>query len=211
VPSKTTAATNTWTAIATEAQVYKKQDTISDLATIRSGASAWATAIQPNDNVSSLTNDAGYLTSSTWVTTVNWNHWAVTVQATLVSGTNIKTVNSTSLLGSWNIAVQPTLVSWTNIKTINWNSILGSWNITVSSSTTTTCTLTSAWWSSNSQTVSATGVTASNTVIVSPAPSDIADYADCGVYCSAQASGTLTFGCDTAPSGDIVVNVLIMS
>jgi hypothetical protein len=132
-------------------------------------------------------------------------------QATLVSGTNIKTVNSTSLLGSWNIAVQPTLVSGTNIKTINWNSILGSWNITVSSSTTITVTLTAAWWSSNSQTVSATGVTASNTVIVSPAPSDIADYADCGVYCSAQGSGTLTFGCDTAPDGDIVVNVLIMS
>ena len=107
--------------------------------------------------------------------------------------------------------MQELLVSWTNIKTINWNSILWSGNITVSSSTTTTCTLTSAWWSSNSQTVSVTGVTASNTVIVSPAPADIGDYADCGVYCSAQGSGTLTFGCDTAPSGDIVVNVLIMS
>ena len=131
VPSKTTAATNTWTAIATEAQVYKKQDTISDLATIRSWAGKWATSIQPNDNVSSLINDAGYLTSSTWVTTVNWNHWAVTVQATLVSWTNIKTVNSTSLLGSWNIAVQPTLVSWTNIKTINSTSLLGSGNIAI--------------------------------------------------------------------------------
>ena len=97
------------------------------------------------------------------------------------------------------------------LKTINWNSIVGTGNITVSSSTTITVTLTSAGWSSNSQTVSATWVTASNTVIVSPAPSDIADYADCGVYCSAQGSGTLTFGCDTAPSGDIVVNVLIMS
>jgi hypothetical protein len=29
-------------------------------------------------------------------------------------------------------AKQATLVSWTNIKTINWNSILGSWNLTVS-------------------------------------------------------------------------------
>jgi hypothetical protein len=211
VPSKTTAATNTWTAIATEAQVYKKQDTISDLATIRSWASAWATAIQPNDNVSSLTNDAGYLTSSTWVTTVNWNHWAVTVQATLVSGTNIKTVNSTSLLGSWNIDVQPTLVSWTNIKTINWNSILWSGNITVSSSTTITVTLTSAWWSSKSQTVSATGVTASNTVFVAPAPASISDYADNGVYCYSQGSGTLTFKCDTVPSGSITVNVVILS
>lgn len=50
-------------------------------------------------------------------------------QATLVSGTNIKTVNSESLLGSGNIAVQPTLVSGTNIKTVNNESLLGSGNI----------------------------------------------------------------------------------
>ena len=52
-------------------------------------------------------------------------------QATLVSGTNLKTVNSTSLLGSGNVAVQPTLVSGTNIKTINNESLLGSGNITI--------------------------------------------------------------------------------
>lgn len=59
VPSKTSDATNTGTAVATEAQVYKKQDT-------------------------------------------------------LVSGTNIKTINSTSLLGSGNISVltAETVVSW---------------------------------------------------------------------------------------------------
>ena len=53
-------------------------------------------------------------------------------QATLVSGTNIKTVNSTSLLGSGDVAVQPTLVSGTNIKTINSTSLLGSGDITIS-------------------------------------------------------------------------------
>lgn len=53
-------------------------------------------------------------------------------QNALVSGTNIKTVNSTSLLGSGNIAVQPTLVSGTNIKTINNTSLLGSGNISIS-------------------------------------------------------------------------------
>ena len=52
-------------------------------------------------------------------------------QPTLVSGTNIKTINNTSLLGAGNIAVQPTLVSGTNIKTINNNSILGSGNLTL--------------------------------------------------------------------------------
>lgn len=54
-------------------------------------------------------------------------------QATLVSGTNIKTVNNTSLLGSGNVAVQPTLVSGTNIKTINGTSLLGSGDIPISS------------------------------------------------------------------------------
>lgn len=53
-------------------------------------------------------------------------------QATLVSGTNIKTINYTSLLGSGNVAVQPTLVSGTNIKTINGTSVLGSGDIVTS-------------------------------------------------------------------------------
>jgi hypothetical protein len=54
-----------------------------------------------------------------------------TKQATLVSGTNIKTINSTTLLGSGDIAVQETLVSGTNIKTLNNTSLLGSGNISV--------------------------------------------------------------------------------
>jgi len=52
-------------------------------------------------------------------------------QDTLISGTNIKTINSTTLLGSGNLAVQPTLVSGTNIKTINSNSILGSGDLVI--------------------------------------------------------------------------------
>lgn len=71
------------------------------------------------------TSTTGALTSTDW-NTFNGK------QAALVSGTNIKTINSTSLLGSGNVAVQPTLVSGTNIKTINGNSVLGSGNITIS-------------------------------------------------------------------------------
>ncbi|NCX05301.1 MAG: DUF1566 domain-containing protein [Actinobacteria bacterium] len=52
-------------------------------------------------------------------------------QNTLVSGTNIKTINSTTLLGSGDLTVQPTLVSGTNIKTINSNSILGSGDLVI--------------------------------------------------------------------------------
>ena len=55
-------------------------------------------------------------------------------QATLVSGSSIKTINSTSVLGSGDIAVQETLVSGTNIKTINGSSLLGSGDISISAS-----------------------------------------------------------------------------
>ena len=55
-------------------------------------------------------------------------------QDELVSGTSIKTINNTSLLGSGNVAVQPTLVSGTNIKTINGQSLLGSGDLSLTSS-----------------------------------------------------------------------------
>jgi len=54
-----------------------------------------------------------------------------TKQATLVSGTNIKTINSTTLLGSGDVAVQPTLVSGVSIKTVNSTSLLGSGDIPI--------------------------------------------------------------------------------
>ena len=55
-------------------------------------------------------------------------------QSTLVSGANIKSINSTSLLGSGDLSVQETLVSATNIKTINSTSLLGSGDISISAS-----------------------------------------------------------------------------
>ena len=48
------------------------------------------------------TSTDGYLSSTDWNTFNN-------KQATLVSGTNIKTINSTTILGSGNIAVEPTI------------------------------------------------------------------------------------------------------
>ena len=72
------------------------------------------------------TSTAGALSSTDW-NTFNGK------QAALVSGTNIKTVNSTSLLGSGDVAVQATLVSGTNIKTINGTSVLGSGDIAIAS------------------------------------------------------------------------------
>ena len=134
VPSKTAAATNTGTAIATEAQVYTVAN---DLSTLNTNAvkTSWnqsiggtktftaepvlpskSTAAGDNatkpateaqvysvaqsiptvpTNVSAFNNDSGYLTSATWVTSVNSNTWAVT----------LKTINSAALTGTGNISV----------------------------------------------------------------------------------------------------------
>jgi hypothetical protein len=53
------------------------------------------------------------------------------LQPTLVSGTDIVTINSATLLTSGNVNLQATLVSGTNIKTINSNTILGSGNLVI--------------------------------------------------------------------------------
>lgn len=78
-------------------------------------------------------NPAGYIDSSALTPYLTSAAASSTYQTILVSGTSIKTVNSTSLLGSGDVAVQPTLVSGTNIKTVNGNSLLGSGDVTISS------------------------------------------------------------------------------
>lgn len=70
-------------------------------------------------------------------------------------------------------------------------------------------TLTVAGWSNNSQTVTVSGVTANNAVIISPAPSSYLSYGEFGVYCSAQATNSLTFACDSTPDVALTVNIFI--
>jgi hypothetical protein len=89
---------------------------------------AKGTALAATDLVEISESDGagGYVTKS--VTGANVKSG---LQATLVSATNIKTINSTTLLGSGDLAVQATLVSATNIKTINGNTILGSGDLVI--------------------------------------------------------------------------------
>lgn len=84
-------------------------------------------------------------------------------------------------------------------------------NIGAVGMTATTVVLSASGWSDNTQTVSVSGVTASNTVIISPVPSSYSDYGESGVRCTVQAAGTLTFTCDTTPSSSLSVNVVILS
>lgn len=76
-----------------------------------------------------------------------------------------------------------------------------------------TVTLYSSGWSSNSQTVTVTGVVAdtnAQAIDVSPVSKTDADnWAQAGVWCTAQGANTLTFTCTEVPSANINVNVKI--
>lgn len=70
--------------------------------------------------------------------------------------------------------------------------------------------LTVAGWSSFAQTVAAPGVTATNKVIVSPIPANQGLYVSSAILCTAQGTNTLTFNCNTVPTFDIEVGVIIL-
>lgn len=66
-------------------------------------------------------------------------------------------------------------------------------------------------WSSKSQSVTATGVTANSILVVSPAPASFSEYAASGVRATAQTSNSVTFACDEVPSSALTVNVLYIN
>lgn len=183
-------------------------DTVTYTATVQTGTELGKIDINSTETsiyaptipaaVSAFTNDAGYLTSYTETDPIftasaaygisssditNWNG----KQASLVSGTNIKTVNNNSLLGSGDVSI-PTI-----------------------SKTSTTASLTAAGWSNDSQTATVQGVTSSADVIISPANASKDDYVNAGIWCSAQGTNSLTFTCENIPSSAITVNVLILT
>ena len=76
---------------------------------------------------------------------------------------------------------------------------------------TRTVTLDVAGWPSDRHRIAAVeGVTATNTVIVTPAPESIGTYGKCGVYAAAQGEGSLTFVCAKQPEESLTVNMLIV-
>lgn len=79
--------------------------------------------------------------------------------------------------------------------------------------TTITVTLDKDDWSNSIQTVTATGVTAENTVIATAAPDDtsFSAWSNSGVYVAVQALNSLTFKCRSTPTSDVNVNILILN
>ena len=68
-------------------------------------------------------------------------------------------------------------------------------------------------WDDNQKIVSVNGVTANNTVFVSPESNTdgYKAYAKCNVRCISQATNTLTFICDKIPDIPITVNVVMFT
>lgn len=85
-----------------------------------------------------------------------------------------------------------------------WSIIAGSFQRQHKTATVTLAKGASSW------TVSASGVTAGNTVVVCPALGSIDEWCECQVRCTAQGAGTLTFESDTALGSDVAANVLIL-
>lgn len=76
---------------------------------------------------------------------------------------------------------------------------------------TLTITIATSDWSNGTCTKTATGVTASNTVIVSPASASFEAYGEAQVRATAQGTNQLTFTCTDVPSSSLTVNVAILN
>lgn len=111
-----------------------------------------------------------------------------TKQDVLVSGTNIKTINSDSILGSGNIAVQDVLVSGTNIKTINNSSILTSGDLSLQE------TLVSG---TNIKTVNNQSLLGSGDISISTAPSSFVGMVVSGTNLVTEADVQAIYGSTT--------------
>lgn len=80
------------------------------------------------------------------------------------------------------------------------------------SPTSVTVTLTSSGWSSNTQTVTVSGVVASETAqLITPTPAIASQtaYYEAGIMCTNQGTNSLTFTCQTVPTSNLTVYVVI--
>lgn len=59
-------------------------------------------------------------------------------------------------------------------------------------------------------TKSVSGIKVTDDIICSPAPASMILAGQCGVYCSAQAAGSLTFFAVEKPSSGITMNILVL-
>lgn len=152
----------------------------------------------------STTTATAYISSKLY-----WNDGSSTLRIGVINETQTIITPTTIRVGNNNNTYSFALVgAVTADRTITLPDATGTVALTSDTFQSTSATLTTAGWSSKTQTVNVTGVTASNTVVVSPAPTSHVAYCEAGIYCSAQGAGTLTFTCDEVPESALTVNIL---
>ena len=77
-------------------------------------------------------------------------------------------------------------------------------------SVTKTATLSASGWASKKQTVTVSGITASQHLVIAPAPASYVAYGESMVRCITQAANSLTFQCEDVPTAALTVNILIV-
>lgn len=68
-----------------------------------------------------------------------------------------------------------------------------------------------AGWSSDTQTVTVSGVTSTSILVVTASPTSFEQYADFGVYASAQSTNSVTFNCVTTPTVALTANIMYIN
>lgn len=68
-----------------------------------------------------------------------------------------------------------------------------------------------ASWSSDTQTVTVSGVTSTSILVVTASPTSFEQYADFGVYASAQSTNSVTFSCVTTPTVALTANIMYIN
>lgn len=66
-------------------------------------------------------------------------------------------------------------------------------------------------WVDGQQTIEVPGVTAASTIFVAGSADSLPEYDDCGIYCSGQGDGTLTFETYWQPDSDLTADVAIFT
>ena len=96
-----------------------------------------------------------------------------------------------------------------------YNSVDSSGNLALSSiqaqHTSLAITIATSDWNNGACTKTATGVTASNTVIISPDSASFEAYGEAQVRATAQGANQITFACTSTPSSTLTVNVAILN
>lgn len=72
----------------------------------------------------------------------------------------------------------------------------------------TTVTIATADWSSNTVSVTVSGLTATSVVWVAPDNASQSTYTTAGVYASSQSADTLVFNCVTTPTSALTINIV---